>query len=156
MHFYQFLTSFCGKTWRHREKSQWDARWALTYRLFIKKPRPSKTIRSQVIDQNVIFDLLMTLTLTFDLFYRFSIGIYSIPRGSHWPSLATIDSKLWPLEGEQTDKQTDRQTDRQTDKQTHKREMEYTCQNRRFRHVINWLLPIEHEFLDLELSDLDK
>ena len=107
---FECLTSFYGKVWRHREKSQSDARWAFTSRLFSKKPRPSKTTRSQVIDQNVIFDLLMTLTLTFDLFYRFSIGIYSRPRGSHWPSLATIDSKLWPLEGEQTDRQTDTQT----------------------------------------------
>ena len=149
------MTSFCGKTWRHTEKSQGDARWALTSRIFSKKPRPSKTTRSQVIDQNVIFDLLMTLTLTFDLFYRFSIGIFREPRGSLRPILIAIESKLWPLEGEQTDRQThkremeytcrNRRFRHVTNKQTDKREMEYTCQNRRFRHVINGLLPIAYE-----------
>ena len=151
MHFYQFLTSFCGKTWRHREKSQWDARWTLTSRLFSKKPRLSKTIRSQVIAHNVIFDLLMTLTLTFDLFHWFSIGIFRWPRGFLRRILVAIDSKLWLLEGELTD----RQTDRQTNKQTHKREMEYTCRNRRFRHVTNrhtngkWNIHVEIEDFDM-------
>ena len=54
---FQCLTSFYGKTWRHREKSQLDARWVLSSRLFSKKPRPSRMIRSWVIVQNCVLNM---------------------------------------------------------------------------------------------------
>ena len=61
-----------------------------------------------------------------------------------------ISLELWPVEGEQTYKQTDGQTDKITVTTN------ILEKNQRFSQVINWQLSIEHEFLDLESSDMDK
>jgi hypothetical protein len=56
--------------------------------------------------RNVFFELLMTLTLTFDLDIPKLNDVYSDHRSGHVKSLKEIAVELWPVEGEQTNKQT--------------------------------------------------